>query len=79
MPPATCTQDDLPDESEREHGAEPRPARPEGAIMGRYDRQLIEFTEEEQGRIRSANVGIVGCGGLGPTSPPLSPSPGSGS
>ena len=33
--------------------------------MGRYDRQLIEFTEEEQGRIRSANVGIVGCGGLG--------------
>ena len=31
----------------------------------RYDRQLLEFTAEEQGRIRSATVGIVGCGGLG--------------
>ena len=33
--------------------------------MGRYDRQLLEFTAEEQGRIRAANVGIIGCGGLG--------------
>lgn len=33
--------------------------------MGRYDRQLLEFTAEEQGRIRAAKVGIVGCGGLG--------------
>ena len=33
--------------------------------MGRYDRQLLEFTAEEQERIRAANVGIVGCGGLG--------------
>ncbi len=33
--------------------------------MGRYDRQLIEFSQEEQDRIRRADVGIVGCGGLG--------------
>lgn len=33
--------------------------------MGRYDRQLLELTEEEQGRISSATVGLVGCGGLG--------------
>lgn len=33
--------------------------------MGRYDRQLLEFSQEEQDRIRGSNVGIVGCGGLG--------------
>ena len=33
--------------------------------MGRYDRQLLEFTAGEQERIRAAKVGIVGCGGLG--------------
>ncbi len=33
--------------------------------MGRYDRQLLEFSDEEQERIRSATVGVVGCGGLG--------------
>ena len=33
--------------------------------MGRYDRQLLEVTAEEQERIRAAHVGIVGCGGLG--------------
>jgi len=33
--------------------------------MGRYDRQLLEFTDEEQECIRKARVGIVGCGGLG--------------
>ncbi len=31
----------------------------------RYDRQLIEFSEEEQKKIRSTTVGIIGCGGLG--------------
>ena len=33
--------------------------------MGRYDRQLLEFTAEEQARIRAAKIGLVGCGGLG--------------
>lgn len=33
--------------------------------MGRYDRQLLEFTEAEQEKVRSATVGVVGCGGLG--------------
>ena len=33
--------------------------------MGRYDRQLLEFTEEEQKALRSATVGMIGCGGLG--------------
>ena len=33
--------------------------------MGRYDRQLLEFTAGEQERIRAATVGIAGCGGLG--------------
>ena len=31
----------------------------------RYDRQLIEFSAEEQEKIRTTTVGIVGCGGLG--------------
>ena len=35
------------------------------AVMGRYDRQLIEFSAEEQERIRRSNIGVVGCGGLG--------------
>ena len=33
--------------------------------MGRYDRQLLEFPEAEQEKVRSATVGVVGCGGLG--------------
>ncbi len=33
--------------------------------MGRYDRQLIELSDEEQERIFHAKVGLVGCGGLG--------------
>ena len=33
--------------------------------MGRYDRQLIEFSQEEQARISKSTVGLVGCGGLG--------------
>lgn len=30
--------------------------------MGRYERQLLEFTADEQERIRNATIGIVGCG-----------------
>lgn len=33
--------------------------------MGRYERQLLEFTADEQERIRNATIGIVGCGVLG--------------
>ena len=35
--------------------------------MGRYDRQLLELTEEEQSRISGSSAGIAGCGGLGTT------------
>jgi len=35
------------------------------AYMDRYDRQMMEFSEEEQDLIRSARVGVIGCGGLG--------------